>query len=61
MNNYVGIIDTLITILNAEGEFVLRVNKPHTYETDISPDGLTDYNKNFYKITASGGKFAQWY
>lgn len=43
--------------INAEGEFVLRVNKPYTYETDISSDGLTDYNKNFYKITASGGKF----
>ena len=30
---------------------------PYTYPTDISSDGVTNYNPNFYQVTASGGKF----
>ena len=34
--------------VNADGEFVLKFNEHHDYPTDVSSDGLTDYNKNFY-------------
>ena len=43
--------------INDAGEFVMRLNKPYTYPTDISSDGVTSYNPNFYQVTASGGKF----
>ena len=43
--------------VNDEGEFVMRLNKPYTYPTDISSDGLTDYNPNFYSVTSVAGKF----
>jgi len=43
--------------VNDAGEFVMRLNKPYTYPTDISTDGLTDYNPNFYQVTAVAGKF----
>ena len=43
--------------INDAGEFVMRLNKPYTYPTDISSDGVTSYNPNFYQVTASDGKF----
>jgi len=43
--------------INDEGEFVMRMNKPYVYPTDISSDGLTDYNPNFYAITVANNKF----
>jgi hypothetical protein len=43
--------------INDDGEFVVRVNAKHTYSNDISSDGLTNYNKNYYQVTVanSGG------
>lgn len=41
--------------VNAEGEFILKFNEHHEYPTDVSSDGLTDYNKNFYQITVAAG------
>jgi len=43
--------------INDDGEFVMRLNKPFTYKTDISTDGLTDYNPNFFQVSVSAGKF----
>jgi len=43
--------------INDDGEFVMRLNKPYTYPTDISSDGLTDYNPNFYAVTVANNKF----
>ena len=39
--------------VNAEGEFILKFNEHHDYPTDVSSDGLTDYNKNFYQVTVA--------
>ena len=41
--------------INADGEFILKFNEHHEYPTDVSSDGLTDYNKNFYQITVAAG------
>ena len=39
--------------INDAGEFVLVFNEAHEYPTDISSDGITAYNKNFYNITVA--------
>ena len=41
--------------VNDDGEFVLKFNEPHTYSSDVSSDGLTEYNKNFYQVTVASG------
>ena len=41
--------------VNADGEFILKFNEHHDYSTDVSSDGLTDYNKNFYQVTVANG------
>jgi hypothetical protein len=48
--------------VNDEGEFVLVFNEAHTYATDVSSDGTTAYNKNFYQITiANDGTQNRYY
>ena len=41
--------------INDDGEFVLKYNEHHDYSSDVSSDGLTDYNKNFYEVTVASG------
>ena len=48
--------------INDAGEFVLVFNELHEYQTDISSDGTTAYNKNFYNITiANDGSSNKYY
>lgn len=39
--------------INDDGEFVLKFNEHHDYPTDVSSDGLTEYNRNFYEVTVA--------
>lgn len=39
--------------INSEGEFVLKFNEHHTYASDVSSDGLTAYDSNFYEVTVA--------
>ena len=36
--------------INDDGEFVLKFNESHNYPTDVSSDGLTEYNRNLIDL-----------
>ena len=45
----------LFYYVNAEGELVVRFNRPYTYPTGVSSDGLSEYNSKHYKVTVASG------
>lgn len=41
--------------INAEGELVVRINRPYVYPTGVSSNGTKDYNPKHFKITVASG------
>ena len=45
----------LFYYVNAEGELVVRFNRPYTYPTGVSSDGDSNYNPKHFKVTVATG------
>jgi len=45
----------LFYYINDEGELVVRINRPYTYPTGVSTDGLSAYNPSHFKVTVATG------